>query len=76
VSAPKRSGGIFDYDQRNERLTEVERELEVPSVWEDPDRAQALGKERADLELIVRTIDNLTSGVNDADGLLEIAAEE
>ena len=76
MSAPKRSGGIFDYDQRNERLTEVERELEVPSVWEDPDRAQALGKERSDLELIVRTIDNLTSGVNDADGLLEIAAEE
>jgi peptide chain release factor 2 len=76
VSAPKRSGGTFDYDQRNERLTEVERELEVPSVWEDPDRAQALGKERSDLELIVRTIDNLTSGVNDADGLLEIAAEE
>jgi len=76
VSAPKRSGGIFDYDQRNERLTEVERELEVPSVWEDPDRAQALGKERSDLELIVRTIDNLTLGVNDADGLLEIAAEE
>ena len=76
MSAPKRSGGIFDYDQRNERLTEVERELEVPSVWEDPDRAQALGKERSDLELIVRTIDNLTLGVNDADGLLEIAAEE
>jgi peptide chain release factor 2 len=76
VSAPKRSGGTFDYDQRSERLTEVERELEVPSVWEDPDRAQALGKERSDLELIVRTIDNLTSGVNDADSLLEMAAEE
>jgi peptide chain release factor 2 len=76
VSAPKRSGGIFDYDLRSERLTEVERELEVPSVWEDPDRAQALGKERSDLELIVRTIDNLTSGVSDADSLLEMAAEE
>jgi peptide chain release factor 2 len=76
VSAPKRSGGIFDYDLRSERLTEVERELEVPSVWEDPDRAQALGKERSDLELIVRTIDNLTTGVSDADSLLEMAAEE
>lgn len=76
MSAPKRSGGIFDYDLRSERLTEVERELEVPSVWEDPDRAQALGKERSDLELIVRTIDNLTSGVSDADSLLEMAAEE
>ncbi|MCR8914925.1 peptide chain release factor 2 [Marinobacter panjinensis] len=68
--------GYLDYDQRSERLTEVERELEVPSVWEDPERAQALGKERSDLELIVRTIDNLTSGLDDADGLLEIAAEE
>ncbi len=76
MSAQKRSGGIFDYDLRSERLTEVERELEVPSVWEDPDRAQALGKERSDLELIVRTIDNLTSGVNDAESLLEMAAEE
>ncbi|TGN41033.1 peptide chain release factor 2 [Marinobacter confluentis] len=68
--------GYLDYDLRSERLTEVERELEVPSVWEDPDRAQALGKERSDLELIVRTIDNLTSGVNDAESLLEMAAEE
>ena len=76
MSALKRSGGIFDYDQRSERLTEVERELEVPSVWEDPERAQALGKERSDLELIVRTIDNLTSGLEDAEGLLEIADEE
>lgn len=71
-----RLGGIFDYDQRSERLVEVERELEDPRVWEDPERAQKLGKERADLELIVNTIDNLTSGLDDADGLLEIAAEE
>lgn len=71
-----RLGGIFDYDQRSERLVEVERELEEPSVWDDPTRAQGLGKERADLELIVKTIDNLTSGLEDADGLLEIAAEE
>ncbi|WP_404368821.1 peptide chain release factor 2 [Marinobacter sp.] len=68
--------GYLDYDQRSERLVEVERELEDPKVWEDPERAQALGKERADLELIVRTIDNLTSGLDDAEGLLDIAAEE
>ncbi|MEX2476608.1 peptide chain release factor 2 [Marinobacter sp.] len=68
--------GYLDYDQRSERLVEVERELEMPTVWDDPERAQALGKERSDLELIVRTIDNLTSGVEDAEGLLEIAAEE
>lgn len=71
-----RSGGIFDYDHRSERLVEVERELEEPTVWDDPERAQALGKERADLELIVTTLDNLTSGLEDAAGLLDIAADE
>ncbi len=71
-----RSGGIFDYDQRAERLVEVERELEEPKVWDDPERAQALGKERADLELIVTTIDKLTTGLDDAEGLLDMAAEE
>jgi len=76
VSALRRSGGIFDYDQRSERLVEVEREMEMPTVWDDPERAQALGKERSDLDLIVRTIDNLTTGLSDAESLLEMAVEE
>lgn len=50
--------------------------MEMPTVWDDPDRAQALGKERADLDLIVSTIDNLTAGLSDAEGLLEMAVEE
>ncbi|MFT7339399.1 MAG: peptide chain release factor 2 [Marinobacter maritimus] len=76
MSVLKRSGGIFDYDQRSERLVEVEREMEMPTVWDDPERAQALGKERSDLDLIVSTIDNLTTGLSDAESLLEMAVEE
>ncbi|WP_141737084.1 peptide chain release factor 2 [Marinobacter sp. X15-166B] len=68
--------GYLDYDQRKERLVEVERELEVPTVWDNPERAQGLGKERSELELIVSTIDNLTSGLDDAEMLLELAVEE
>ena len=45
-----RSGGFFDYDAKKERLEEVERELESPDVWNDPERAQALGRERALLD--------------------------
>lgn len=48
----------------------------MPKVWDDPERAQALGKERSDLELIVKTIDNLTSGLSDAESLLDMAVEE
>ena len=47
-----------------------------PDVWNDTDRAQALGRERASLELVVKTIENLDQGVADARELLEMAVEE
>ncbi len=69
-------GGIFDLDARSERLTEVIRELEVPDIWNNPERAQELGRERARLEEVVLTLNRLTQGVRDARELLEVAAEE
>ncbi|MGF1816854.1 peptide chain release factor 2, partial [Vibrio splendidus] len=68
--------GIFDYDARKERLEEVNAELEQPDVWNEPERAQALGKERSALEAVVETIDQLDQGVEDVEGLLELAVEE
>lgn len=70
-----RLGGIFDYDQKKERLEEVTRELEDPSIWENQEYAQSLGKERASLEMAVNTLDNLANGLDDADVLLELAGE-
>ncbi|AJR09864.1 putative peptide chain release factor 2 [Photobacterium gaetbulicola Gung47] len=69
-------GGTFDYDAKKERLEEVNAELEQPDVWNEPERAQALGKERASLEAVVDTIDQLDQGVEDVEGLLELAVEE
>ncbi len=45
-------------------------------MWDDPERAQALGKERAHLETIVSTIEDLDQGLIDAGQLLELAGEE
>lgn len=73
---PRLSGGFFDYPEKKDRLEEVEGELEDPSVWDNPDRAQELGKERASLEQIVNTLDQLSSGLDDAVDLLELAIEE
>jgi peptide chain release factor 2 len=70
------SGGIFDLDTRAERLTEVSRELEDPAVWNEPERAQELGRERARLEEVVLTLNHLTQSLLDADELLEMAAAE
>lgn len=71
-----RLGGIFDYEVKSERLVEVLRELEDPSVWNKPELAQALGKERGQLETIVNTIIELDSGLQDCEEILEMAVEE
>ncbi len=70
------SGGIFDYDHKKERLTEVELELGEPDIWNEPDYAQKLGKERAALELVVKTIETLHNGILDTSELLELVVEE
>ncbi|MBM2829638.1 MAG: prfB [Gammaproteobacteria bacterium] len=54
----------------------MQRELEIPNIWDNPDRAQALGKERAALEQVVRTISRLEDGLNEAEELLTLAKEE
>ena len=68
-------GGIFDFDAKVERLEEVNAELEQPDVWNEPEKAQALGKERVSLEQVVDTIKSLEQGLEDVEGLLELAIE-
>jgi len=50
--------------------------LEDPDIWNDQDRAQALGKERAALEAVVVNMDELQAGLDDGAELLEMAVEE
>lgn len=76
LNAPFYCGGIFDYDAKSERLEEVCAELESSDVWSNPENAQALGKERAALELVVKTIDDMDSGLEDVEGLVGLAVEE
>ncbi|TAL88155.1 MAG: peptide chain release factor 2 [Rhodanobacter sp.] len=65
--------GYLDYAIKSERLEEVTRELESPTVWDDPARAQELGRERARLDSIVHGIDRMTANLTDAGELLEMA---
>ncbi|AOH37075.2 peptide chain release factor 2 [Luteimonas sp. JM171] len=68
--------GYLDYDSKRERLEEVERELENPDVWNDPERAQALGRERSMLDKTVNGIQNLREGLAGASELLDLAEAE
>ncbi len=76
MSVPNCLGGTFDYDHKAERLVEVCRELELPEIWNEPERAQELGKERSSLEAVVHTVNQLESGCDDVEGLVELAVEE
>jgi peptide chain release factor 2 len=75
-AAPPSCGGIFDFEAKKLRLSEVAKLTEDPDIWNDPQRAQELGKERKTLESVVDTLERLGAGVRDAKELFEIAREE
>jgi peptide chain release factor 2 len=76
VSAPRTCGGIFDFDRKAARLVEVTRELEDPKIWDDPERAQQLGKEKKQLDGVVATLTHLSTQIGDSSELFELARGE
>src|SRR5699024_10884620 len=71
--ANKHYGGIFDYDGSLDRLHVVNAEFENPDIWDDPERAQALGKEQKQLEALIDDLHTMHSGFADAAELFELA---
>ncbi len=57
-------------------MTEVERELEDPALWNNPEKAQQLGRERVQLDAVVSSILTIETGLADAAELFEMAVQE
>ena len=70
------SGGIFDYPAKERKLNEVNAALEDPKVWDNPKRAQELGKEKKSLEDVVHVIDRLSSELADNIELFDMSKSE
>ncbi|MEJ2803885.1 peptide chain release factor 2 [Comamonadaceae bacterium PP-2] len=68
--------GYLDYDQKARKLEDVNAALEDPAVWNDPKRAQELGKEKKALESIVLVLDDLTRELADNEELYEMSRED
>jgi peptide chain release factor 2 len=62
----KHFGGIFDFDVKSRRLTEVNSILEDPTIWDDQKKAQALGKEKKLLDGVVATLTDLNTNITGA----------
>ena len=75
-SAPRIYGGIFDYAAKAERLRTVNAALEDPAVWNDPKKAQELGKEKKSLDDVVVVLDALTQELTDSAELYEMSRDE
>ncbi len=69
-------GGIFDYPAKSERLQELELELQNPTIWDHPEKAQRLAKERAQLQHIVDTIDQLEKALINIKEIYDLAVNE
>jgi peptide chain release factor 2 len=66
-------GGIFDVDVKIRRLEEVGKALENPKIWDEPQRAQELGREKKLLEDVVARMQALEQNMRDASELFEMA---
>ncbi|MDE0733569.1 MAG: peptide chain release factor 2 [Gammaproteobacteria bacterium] len=68
--------GYLDYETKQDRLDEVALELGESSVWDRPEYAQSLGKEKSELENVVHTIDKIYLGISELEELFSLAQEE
>ncbi|WP_349290631.1 peptide chain release factor 2 [Crenobacter caeni] len=68
--------GYLDYDGKKDRLEEVSRLTEDPEIWNEPKKAQELGRERKALEDVVLVIEGITATVADSRELFEMGKEE
>jgi peptide chain release factor 2 len=75
-NALPRCGGIFDFDHKVERLKAVNQEMQDSTIWDDPKKAQELGREKKLLENIVMSLSELTADIHDSSGLFALAREE
>ncbi|WP_439605739.1 peptide chain release factor 2 [Hydrogenophaga sp.] len=66
----------LDYDAKASKLKEVESALEDPTVWNDPKRAQDLGREKKSLEDVVLVLDRLTNELADNTELFQMSSED
>lgn len=57
-------------------MAEVNAELERGDIWNNPAKAQEIGRERAKLEDIIQPLERAEAGLKDAAELLELAEAE
>jgi len=66
---------FLDLDGKEKELNELREEASSPDLWDDPDDARIVGRRLARYETLFAKVDGLGSQIDDAEVLLELAAE-
>ena len=66
----------LDLVNKEERAKELEREMQEPTFWDNPDKANAKTRELKSLKDDIEICNRLTAQVNDIQDLIEMANEE
>ncbi len=66
----------LDLENKEHRISEIEREMEAPDFWNDPDRAKALTQELKSKKDDLADYQNLTSMMEDIEVMIEMGREE
>lgn len=66
------SGGGFDWEVANRRLDELNARVEDPSLWDNPEQAQAVMRERTKLSNSIGAVRKLETELKDAIDFAEL----
>jgi peptide chain release factor 2 len=69
-------GGIFDWDTAQERLAELNKRAEDPKLWNNPQAAQKVMRQRQALERSITAFHKLERELDDAITLIELGEAE
>jgi len=70
------SGGVFDVAGLRHQLEELDVEMARPDLWDDPEAAQAVGRNKTAVEAELALHDRVEGGLDDAELLRELASDE
>ena len=69
-------GGHFDLQSKNNKINELETELQDENIWNNVDYANKVNSELVNLKKTVSSFNNLSTKINDSISLLDILSSD
>ena len=69
-------GGHFDLEVKNQKINEIEKELQDENIWSNIDKANKLNNELVNLKKSVENYQVIHNKIEDSLGLLDILTDE